>query len=740
MDEIVLEFLVESRENVSQIELDLVALEEHPENTEILRNVFRAFHSIKGSCGFVNFSQLESIAHGSENLLDKLRGGELRIQQDITSALLSVLDAMREILDCIERTGAEGDADYTALNDRLTQLCEGESGAAVNLATASSEEAHLNTEAEVPSSAMDSGSFADSTIRVRVAVLDHLVDLVGELVLARNQVLECSERFRDAELMATSQRLGLVSTELQVGVMQTRMQPIATIWNSFPRVVRDLSLSCGKRVRLDTMGEDTEVDRALIEALRDPLTHVVRNCIDHGIETPDLRVSAGKPSEGCITLSAFHEGGLVNIEIRDDGAGIDLERVRSKAVELGIVSSEQARQLADRDAIALVLTAGFSTAEETTSLSGRGVGMDVVKTNIERIGGTVDVVSAAGKGTSVTIKVPLTLAIIPALIITTGGQRFALPQVNLRELVRLEGNAASRGIEDVHGAPVYRLRGKLLPIVYLRDQIHLGAADNRGQTVAHDTSRAAMQPTEILNIVVLQADDRTFGLVVDKINDTQEIVVKPLGKHLMNLDCYAGATIMGDGAVALILDAVGLARRAQEASSTDKTTFAVEETAAEEARRQVQSMVVFRNSDGGRMAIPSDRVSRLEELDRSAVERVGRHEVVQYRGDIMRLIHLASSLNAQGVEKPAVTNPAGEDDKIQVVILLTKGKTIGLVVDRILDIVDEEVTIQRSETREGVLGIAVLGGLVTELLAVDSLIREADQSFSKVEEAVVEFA
>ena len=732
MDDLIQEFLVECYEVVSRIELDLVALEEDPDDLETLKSIFRGFHSIKGACGFVNFSKLESIAHRSESLLDKLRAGERILDHDISNALFAVLDAIREILECVEKTHGEGDTDYTELNANLSRLlCEGGKRSVADAETdEGTERSRVDADSVAQGPAKDAASV--STIRVRVEVLDHLMNLVGELVLARNQVLECSERFNDTELNATSQRLDLVATELQVGVMKTRMQPIATIWSNFPRVVRDLSLSCGKKVQLETRGKETEVDRTLIEAMRDPLTHVVRNCIDHGIEPPEVRIRSGKQEEGRITMSAYHEGGLVNIEIRDDGAGIDLEKVRKRAIALGIVSHERESQMSDRDATELILTAGFSTTEKATNLSGRGVGMDVVKTNIEGIGGTVDVVTAKGQGTSVKIKVPLTLAIIPALIVTTGNQRFALPQVNLSQLVRLEGEAALRGIENVHGAPVYRLRGRLLPIVYLSDQLQLETG-HQGYDPTGPTSTDSVQYDQVRNIVVLQADDRMFGLVVDKIHDTQEIVVKPLGKQLRDLDCYAGATIMGDGSVALILDAVGLARRAQMISGTDRTRFSQDEPTYQEARSQTQSMVLFRTSDDGRMAIPSVHISRLEELDRSVIERVGQQDVVQYRGEIMRLVPVPAGRHATA-ESP---RPSSQADTIHVLVFSKCGKSIGIVVDRILDIVDENVTVRRGGSREGVLGVGVLDGRVTEFLDVEELIRKADPSFFEVEENAV---
>lgn len=356
---------------------------------------------------------------------------------------------------------------------------------------------------------MRSPALSSGNIRVDVGQLDKLMNLVQELVLARNQILQFSTSQKDSAFLNTTQRLNLITTELQEGVMKARMQPIDNVWNKFPRVVRDLTIACGKQVSVEMEGKDTELDKTIIEAIKDPLTHLIRNSIDHGIETPKERVAAGKPTEGRLFLRAFHEGGQVNIEISDDGAGINVDRVKRKAVERGLITPEQASRMSEREAVNLIFLPGFSTAEKVTNVSGRGVGMDVVKTNIEKTGGMVDVQNAQGQGTTIRINIPLTLAIIPALIVTSGGDRYAIPQISLLKLVRLEGDEATKGIEMIHGAPVYRLRGRLLPLVYLNKELGTAAAED-GSTPKNDVS----------NIVVLQADGNQFGLIVDEVNDT----------------------------------------------------------------------------------------------------------------------------------------------------------------------------------------------------------------------------
>jgi two-component system chemotaxis sensor kinase CheA len=447
-------------------------------------------------------------------------------------------------------------------------------------------------------------------------------------------------------------------------------------------------------------GTQTELDKTIIEAIKDPLTHIVRNSLDHGLETPTEREASGKPPQGVLFLRAFHEGGQVNIEISDDGAGLDLEAIRAKAIERGMLSPRQAEQMSDREVANLIFVAGFSTAKKVTNISGRGVGMDVVKTNIEKIGGTVDISSTPGHGTTLKIKIPLTLAIIPALVVTTGCERFAIPQVSLVELVRLEGKAAETGIERIQEAAVYRLRGNLLPIIYLNRELNLSA---KNSNLAAD----------VINIVVLQADGRQFGLVVDEINDTEEIVVKPLSKQLKGIACFAGATIMGDGKVALILDILGLAQLASLAGQSRNHAAASKEAATQSAEQR-ESWLLFRVGDRGKLAVPLSMVSRLEEFDPKTVETSGNRQVVQYRGEIMPLISVVEALHLPA--QPCREGP------MQVVVHSEGGHSVGLVVDEILDIVDQHVSVTRKSEDARLLGSAVIQQHVTDLLNVPQLV------------------
>jgi two-component system chemotaxis sensor kinase CheA len=495
--------------------------------------------------------------------------------------------------------------------------------------------------------------------------------------------------------------------------MKTRMQPIGNIWAQFPRTVRDVALGCGKQVKIEMEGKETELDKTIIEAIKDPLTHLVRNSVDHGIELPEDRVKAGKHVTGCLRLRAFHEGGQVNIEISDDGAGLNRERIRQKAVERGLVTPEQATRLTEREIFNLIFLPGFSTAQKVTTVSGRGVGMDVVKTNVEKIGGVVDVQSTAGQGTTVRVKIPLTLAIIPALVVTCGGDRYAIPQVSLLELVRLEAEQAGAGIEMVHGVPVHRLRGRLLPLVYLARELHL--ADAPANAAEHDGA---------VNIVVLQADEHQFGLVVDSILDTEEIVVKPLRKQLKTVKTFAGSSIMGDGKVALILDVLGLAQRASVVSETHDRSLT--EKAAEPAggRGEKQTFLLFAGQGDSRMAIPLSALARLEEFPVAQVEMSGKQWVTQYRGQILPLIRLNTVMAERRVLPrglPAL--PATDAGPLQVLVLNHDGRSFGLVVERILDIVEDWAEVQSPSTRPCVLYSVVIGERVTELLDIPAILQ-----------------
>jgi two-component system chemotaxis sensor kinase CheA len=809
VDDLIQEFLVESNENLDRYDTELVKLEGEPGSQALLSSIFRSIHSIKGACGFLGFQKLEKPAHAGENLLSKLRDGQLTLTPEIGSALLVTGDSIRQVLAAIGATGADGDEEFLELIERLKALQEGAAPAPGKAApkaegapaqkkgaappqkseTNLAKPEHANAPAEeIPPQKSEAAAQArkkkhqpqagklggtlverqrlkaedlergleaqeggdvrpigeilvsmgavsapevstslrmleeqrakaaaqDSTIRVHVNLLDKLMNLVGELVLARNQILQFAGQQEDTAFVGTLQRLNLVTTELRESVMKTRMQPISRLFDKVPRVARDVSMACGKQVRVETEGKETELDRTLLEAMNDPLTHLVRNAIDHGVESPEKRVAAGKSAEGLLRLRALHEGGQVTIEISDDGAGIDVERIRKKAVDRGVVTAELAARMGPQEALNLIMLPGVSTAEKVTNVSGRGVGMDVVKTNIEHVGGSIEIQTQLGRGTTFRVRLPLTLAIVPALIVRCAGRRFAIPQVNLVELVRAEADKG--GIELVHDVPVYRLRGRLLPLVPLSRELHLEANDGEAK------SKAAV------NIVVLQVDSRQFGLVVDEVHDTEEIVVKPLGKHFKSIKAYAGATIMGDGKPVLILDVPGLAQSAAILTSgRDEARIGREADSAGRKGVDSQKFVLFTGPGGSRMALPLHMLARLEELPPGNVERSGNQWVAQYRGQILPLIRVSHALEERRESvTPGLAQEFPPSRPIQVLVLNHEGHAFGLVVPEILDIVEDAAEVQATATRAGVLYSAVIADRVTELLDVAHILQSGE--------------
>ena len=766
--EIVAEFLVESHENLDQLDRDLVELERTPDSRELLSSIFRTIHTIKGTSGFLAFNRLEALTHVGENLLSRLRDGKMVMTTHTAGALLTMVDTVRALLEAIEHGAGDADpgVDVESVVSLLERVLAGDVEEPAAAAAEGGEQATVPEtdsveDAPPAQAAVEGGEQAtvpdlesvqdaplaqaaaapapepdpvaeellepvldlapdpvldpvldqapedvpataeaeegrrgvvDSSVRVDVDLLDGLVQLVGELVLTRNQILQRTEAADDVELVRASQRLDLVASELQESVMRTRMQPIGQVWSKMPRIVRDLAHQLGREVDLEMDGHDTELDRSLLEALKGPLTHLVRNSLDHGIEPPPARAAAGKPTAGRLLLRAYHESGQVVVEITDDGKGIDPRHIGDVAVRRGVVTREQLARMEPRDVLDLIFRPGFSTAEQVTNVSGRGVGMDVVRTSIERIGGSVDLTSTVGCGTTMRIRIPLTLAIIPALVVGQQGERYAIPQANLVELVRLEGQDLRENVETLAGAPVLRLRGRLLPLVSLSEALGGEKADPDG-----------------LTIVVVQADETRFGLCVEEVHDTQEIVVKPIGRQLKSLPTYAGATIMGDGRVALILDVGGIAR-----------TRAIGAAHATEPEVQVgtvdsRALLVLEVSQGRRAALPLTAVSRLEEFELGRVERSGGVEVVQYRDGILPLLRLAPAIGL--AESP----PA--EDQISVVVHEDGQHRVGIVIDRVLDVVEEQVVPTEVGRRNGVLGSAVVQDKVTDLVDLDAVVR-----------------
>lgn len=750
-EEIIREFLIECGEHLDILDNGLVIIEQDPLDKKTLSSVFRSIHTIKGGSGMLSFNKLERLTHSAENLLSLLRDGKLNLNSNMITVLLSTMDAVRTMLKSISVTGADGDNLYNDVIENINHLIESPESALTTkqvdepqvveqveeqelteplltnelptfvpalelsgeLTPSASEAPVLIDEITEPSSSVIQEDIQhaelktnmpnEASIRINVDLLDKLMNLVGELVLSRNQILQFVSTISDSNFITVSQRLNLITSELQEGVMKTRMQPIGNVWGKFIRVVRDLATSCNKRVNLEMYGKETELDKTLIEAIKDPLTHIVRNSVDHGIETPDVRKAAGKPEEGTLSLKAYHEGGHVNIEIYDDGGGISAEKVKAKALQRELITGEQANRMSEREALNLIFLPGLSTAERITNVSGRGVGMDVVRTNIERINGTIELQSKLGQFTLLKIKIPLTLAIIPALIVTCQENRYAIPQSSLLELVHLEPEDINANVQFIKDTPLYRLRGKLLPLVYLAKELELVADPTTENTKSS------------LNLVVLQAGEVQFGLVVDHINDTQEIVVKPLSKLLKNQFAFSGATIMGDGKISLILDVTGFARKAGLLSSNLEAKRLRQVAHIQEDQNQKQALLLLRAGIDKLMAVPMNKVQRIEEFMISSIETVGNQEVVQYRKSIMPLVHLGEFINQSRLAK-------AENEKVQVVVHSLGERNFGLIVDHVYDIVEGNYAVHNHIKRKGILGTSIIEEKVTEILDIDFII------------------
>jgi two-component system, chemotaxis family, sensor kinase CheA len=692
-DEDIQAFLVESYDNIDRVEQDILALEASSVDREVLTRLYRSLHTIKGNCGFLPFPKLEAIVHEGENLLGKLRDQSAEITPAIITILLQTTDELRQLLREIEVTGQEPKIDYSSLIRTLETAHN-------NSSSQNSEPLlHSTLNALEDSEAVLSDSLiTTSSIRVSIGLLDQVMTLVEELVLARNQVVSFSNGLSNSSFTRVCQRLNLITSDLQEGIMRTRMQPMSTIFQKLPRVVRELANAYQKQIQVHIEGAETELDRSLIEHIKDPITHLIRNCIDHGIELPDVRVAKGKPPQGQLTIKAFHEQGSVNLDISDDGKGIDPEQLRQRSQQLGLLSSNQAAALNNHEAIDLMYLPGFSTAEQVTNLSGRGVGMDVVRTNLERVNGTIEVRSQTNVGTTFRIKIPLTLAIVSVLLVSSSNERFAIAQTNIQELVRLEGEQITQ-IETLYDVPVYRLRELLLPLVYLNSVLQL-------------TDQAST--SDVVYIVVIQFDEYQFGVVVDTIEDVQEIVVKPLGKQLKDLAVYAGATILGDGQIALILDALGLARQSQVSAQFQKRLSTLTPTIAPDQIEDHPLVLLVEGPQHARMGLPMLAAVRLETFAASNIERVGNQALVRYLDHILPLIDLYQVFGGRMPD---------QEDLSVVVVTLSARSHVGIIVDRILDIVEDALGLKGAATRPGISFCASIQGQVTEILDIEAIVK-----------------
>ena len=704
MDDLLSEFVTETSESLAVLDVELVQLEQTPDDPELLSNIFRLMHTIKGTCGFLDLPRLEAVAHAGENLLGKMRDGELEASSETVTLILECLDCIRGILGALAAGEAEPEGDDGDLIRRLDAVFEAGAAPALQAEAAAAAEPQEGTQEEIgpKDGSAQEPAIGAQTIRVSVDLLEDLMTTVSELVLTRNQLLQTLRAQRETDFAGPLQRLNLVVSELQEGVMKARMQPIGNAWAKLPRVVRDLAHELDKKIELVMEGAETELDRQVLELIKDPLTHMVRNSADHGLEDPQTRSTAGKPEVGTIVLKAFHQGGYIIIEISDDGRGLSPAKIRAKVLEKGLLSEAQLAAMSEQQILQQIFRPGFSTADKVTAISGRGVGMDVVRANIEKIGGTIDLSSAEGLGTRVTVKIPLTLAIVSALIVESAGERFALPQLSVVELVRAT-EGSEYGIERINDTPVLRLRDRLLPLVVLRDLLELEASAPVGAEVSDDVvALPAGERRKGAFVVVAQVAAYTFGIVVDRVFDTEEIVVKPLAPILRDIPLFSGNTILGDGQVVMILDPNGIA------ATTGEITLAEEgmetgEAAARPEDEQV-AMLVFRAVDAAPKAVPLALIARLEEIDLERVESLDGRDLIQYRGQLMPLVQMEGA------------GPLPKAGRRPVLVFTDRQRTMGLVVDQIVDIVEDCGRVELSSAKPGFLGSALIAEAATDVV------------------------
>ncbi len=762
MDDLLSEFLTETAESLDVVDVELVKFEQEPNNGEILDNIFRLVHTIKGTCGFLGLPRLESLAHSAETLMGKYRDGATPTSEGV-SVILETIDRLKEILELLEQEGTEPDGSDDDLIQRLDAMSEEAMGLLNGDAPAAAIEAEPeqlpepgtsldrdlkpgevsleeleaafqsapgpDDEAVAPPpvpepqekpapaakaapakkdkkedvKAKEGGAVKAQTIRVNVETLEQLMTMVSELVLTRNQLLEMVRRLDDSEFKVPLQRLSNVTAELQQGVMQTRMQPIGNAWQKLPRIVRDLSKELDKQINLEMIGAETELDRQVLDQIKDPLTHMVRNSGDHGLETTEGRLAAGKSEVGNITLSAYHEGGHIIIKIADDGQGLPTEKIKAKVIANGIATEAELAEMSENQIHKLIFHAGLSTAEKVTNVSGRGVGMDVVRTNIELIGGTIDLTSIEGQGTTFIIKIPLTLAIVSALIVESAGQRFAIPQLAVVELVKSNANAEHR-IEMINDSPVLRLRNKLLPVISMSKLL----GHEKTPSSNEEDEQGISTTDQNVFVVVVQVGGQTFGIVVDAVFHTEEIVVKPMSNMLRDITLFSGNTILGDGSVILIVDPNGIAQAvsderggAQENGHSDQSQ--IEDLVQKDSKT---AMLVFRAGSNDLKAVPLSLVTRLEEIEVDKIERSNNRDLVQYRGKLMPLVYIDDHLthNEEGVQP--------------ILVFADEAHSMGLVVDEIVDIVEDRLSVEISSEKQGVVGSAVIKGKATEVIDV----------------------
>lgn len=755
MDELLVEFLTESTEGLNQLDNEIVILEKNPNDQNILQSIFRTMHTIKGTCGFIGLPRLEKVTHAGENVLGKIRDGKIPVTPIIISVILESIDAVKYILGVLSEIGKEPEGNddelILRLND-ISELAESSHPLAITEVVESvealkqtvdsemdemkrmeelfamtpvlSQESEPEPEAEpvvvvspvianqeqkVPTEA-ENAMAANQTVRVSVSVLENLMTRVSELVLTRNQLVQTFRKIDNNDVAVSLHRLNHVTSELQEEVMKTRMQPIGNAWTKIPRLIRDLAQETKKKIDLEMIGAETELDRQVIEMIKDPLTHMIRNSGDHGIEMPEERLRAGKSETGTITLRAFHAGGHIIIEISDDGRGLPLEKIKEKAVATGLATPESLLLMSESQIYQFIFKAGFSTAAKVTNISGRGVGMDVVRSNVEKIGGTVDVKSHPGKGSTLTIKIPLTLAIVSALVAEIDGYKFSIPQLSVLELVKV-ANHTEHKIELVHDKPVLRLRNRLLPLINLRNLLRIDQMAPEMQSAEY--KERGGDDLEDVYIIVLQVGADVFGIIVTQVYDTQEIVVKPVSTLLRHIPIYGGNTILGDGSVIMILDPNGISSYLGDHTMLEETKMTQQEEIAKKRANRKDTFLLFYAEDETPKAIPLSAVARLEKINMSNVEFSDGLARIQYRDSLIPLVTLSScySLPKEG-HKP-------------VLVFTNQNHSVGLVVDKIVDILEDVMDVKMKSTTAGKIGTVILNGHATDIIDVEHYIHMA---------------
>jgi len=721
MDELLRDFLVETSEHIEGAENQLVQFERDPSDASLIASIFRLVHTIKGTSSFLGLNRLQDVAHGAETLISELRDGAPPTERTVT-LILAAIDRIKKLIEEIEEHGGEpegDDGDLVAMIAEHAQRGVREPEASASAvtdepakledeqpdqpaATAAPKEAPENRSEDSAGKASASSNGAakkteshhtQETIRVTVDTIERIMQLVSELVLTRNQLLELTRNREEDTVKAPLQRLSTVTSDLQDAVMRARMQPVGRLYSSLPRLIRELSSELGKKIDLVTEGADTELDRQLIDVIRDPMTHLIRNCADHGIERPDERVAVGKPEVGTIRVSASHEAGHITIDIVDDGRGLNLEKIKSKILSSGLATTAELAAMTDQEIYQQIFEPGFSTASNVTNVSGRGVGMDVVKSNIESIGGSVTLSSNPGAGCRFSLRIPLTLAIAPALIVEVGDQRFALPQHAVVEAVGVGGQSPHK-IEKLQNSLVLKLRERVIPVVALRSVLALPEDDSDRDNL----------------VVIMRVGQQTIGVIVDDVADVQEIVVKPLSATIAHLSIFTGHTILGDGSVVLIIDPAGVAVALGIEKSAERKSETVRESSA---NSDSSRYVLFRAGAGAPKVLPLSLVGRIESIEASRIEEANGQFVVQHRGRLMPLV-LASP--AVDIYSRAVS-PA--------LIISIGTRTLGLLVDEIIDIFEGKLDIQMDNPSADIIGTTVVQGQAVELVDMAYHLRSA---------------